>query len=161
MLGDQGDYVSTLDDVYRKFGKASEAAQLLETGLGNILIKIGAVEVGFLNEPNPERAFELFKKINRQTLGQLLKNVSSLTESVSHLEALLSCALAERNRLSHSFYRHHNFRRNSDEGRALMLNDLESIHDTLLEAYKAVMLLSGIDLDTIIIDQLPARHVPI
>jgi hypothetical protein len=41
-----------------------------------------------------------------------------------------------------------------------MLNDLESIHDTLLEAYKAVMLLSGIDLDAVI-GQLPTSHVPI
>ena len=161
MLGDHGGYVSTLDDVYRKFGEASEAAQLFETELGNVLIKIGVAEANLLNEPNQDRASELFKKINRQTLGQLLKNVSSSTESVGHLEALLSRALAERNRLSHSFYRRHNFRRNSEEGRAFMLNDLESIHDTLLEAYKAVMLLSGIDLDAAHIDQLPTRHVPI
>ncbi len=161
MLGDRGGHVPTLDDVYRKFGETSEAAQLFETELGNVLIKIGAAEVNLLNEPNQDRASELFKKINRQTLGQLLKNVSSSTESVDHLKALLSRALAERNRLSHSFYRRHNFRRNSEEGRAFMLNDLESIHDTLLEAYKAVMLLSSIDLDTAHIDQLPTRHVPI
>jgi len=153
--------VSTLDDVYRKFGEVSEAAQLLETELGNVLIKIGAAEANLLNEPNPDRASELFKKINHQTLGQLLKNVSNSTESVGHLEALLSRALAERNRLSHSFYRRHNFRRNSEEGRVFMLKDLESIHDTLLEAYKAVMLLSGINLDAVHIDQLPTRHVPI
>jgi len=153
--------VPTIDDVYRKFGEASEAAQLFETELGNVLIKIGAVEENLLDKPNPDRASELIKKINRQTLGQLLKNVNSSTESVGHLETLLSRALAERNRLSHSFYRRHNFRRNSEEGRALMLNDLESIHDTLLEAYKAVMLLSGIDLDGLHINQLPTRHVPI
>ena len=153
--------MSTLDDVYRKFGEVSEAAQLLETELGNVLIKIGAAEANLLNEPNPDRASELFKKINHQTLGQLLKNVSNSTESVGHLEALLSRALAERNRLSHSFYRRHNFRRNSEEGRVFMLKDLESIHDTLLEAYKAVMLLSGINLDAVHIDQLPTRHVPI
>ena len=86
----------SLDDVYRKFGEASEAAQLLETELGNILIEIGVVEANFLDEPNPERASELFKKINRQTFGQLLKKVSNSTESVSHLEGLLSRALAER-----------------------------------------------------------------
>ena len=151
----------TLDDVYRKFGEVSEAAQLFETELGNVLIEIGVAEANLLNEPNPDRASELFKKINHQTLGQLLKNVSNSTKSVGHLEALLSRALAERNRLSHSFYRRHNFRRNSEEGRALMLKDLESIHDILLEAYKAVMLLSGVDLDAVHIDQLPIRHVPI
>jgi hypothetical protein len=153
--------VPTLDDVYRKFGETSEAAQLLETELGNILILIGATEANLFDDPNPERASDLFKKITRQTLGQLLKNVRSSTETVGHLEALLSRALAERNRLSHSFYRHHNFRRNSDEGRALMFKDLESIHDTLLEAYKAVMLLSGIDLDSAVLDQLPTRRLPI
>lgn len=151
----------TLDDVYRKFGEVSEAAQLLETELGNVLIKIGATEANLLNEPNSDQAFELFKKINHQTLGQLLKDISNSTESVGHLEALLSRALTERNRLSHSFYRRHNFRRNSEEGRELMLKDLESIHNTLLEAYKAVMLLSGIDLGAVHIDQLPTRHVPI
>lgn len=41
-----------------------------------------------------------------------------------------------------------------------MLKDLESIHDTLLEAYKAVMLVSGIDLDATVIDRLPSCHVP-
>jgi hypothetical protein len=68
--------VSTLDDVYRIFGETSEASQLLETELGNILIKIGIAEANLLTEKNPERASELFKK-NRQTLGQLLKNVGT------------------------------------------------------------------------------------
>lgn len=153
--------MSTLDDVYRKFGETSEAAQLLETELGNMLIKIGIAEGNLLTEKNPERASELFRKIDRQTLGQLLKNIGNSTESVCHLEALLTRALDERNRLSHSFYRHHNFRRNSDDGRQIMLSDLESIHDTLLKAYKAVMLLSGIDLGTLFINQLPTSHVPI
>jgi hypothetical protein len=42
-----------------------------------------------------------------------------------------------------------------------MLEDLESIHNALLNAYKAVMLLSGVDLDTAIETNLPTRHVPI
>lgn len=154
--------MTTLDDVYRKFGETSEAAQLLEVELGTILIQIGATEKNLLNEPNLEQAFELFKKVNRQTLGQLLKNVGSSTKSINHLETLLSHALDERNRLAHSFYRHHNFRRNSEEGRKLMLADLESIHNTLIEAYKAVLLLSGFDLDTLEdIGQIPTGHVPI
>jgi len=32
-----------------------------------------------------------------------------------------------------------------------MMDDLESIHKVVLDAYKAVMLLSGIDLDKIVI----------
>jgi len=43
-----------------------------------------------------------------------------------------------------------------------MLKDLESIHDTLLDAYKAVILLSGIDLDAVSREhKAPTRHLPI
>lgn len=72
----------SLDDVYRKFGVASEAAQLLEIELGNILIFAGAVDQNLIDEPNEKRAMTLFKKINRQTLGQLLKSLKSSSESV-------------------------------------------------------------------------------
>jgi len=153
--------VPTLDEVYCKFGETSEAAQLLETELGTILLTVGAIDAGLLEQPDKARASELFKFINRQTLGQLLKSLNRSSDSLEHLETILESALSERNRLSHTFYRQHNFRRNSDEGRALMMNDLESIHDTLLEAYKAVMLLSGIDLDKTTISSQPTGHVPI
>jgi hypothetical protein len=36
----------TLDDVYRKFGEVSEAAQLVETELGSMLLFFGAVDEG-------------------------------------------------------------------------------------------------------------------
>jgi hypothetical protein len=89
-------------------------------------------------------------RINHQTLGQLIRNTKRHTDALTEIEPLLTKALQERNRLSHGFYRQHNFRKNSDEGRALMLNDLESIHDTLLDAYKALMLLSGTDLQALV-----------
>jgi len=46
-----------------------------------------------------------------------------------------------------------------------MLKDIESIHDALLQTYKAVMLLSGVDLDALV-DAAgeynhPTRHVRI
>jgi hypothetical protein len=151
----------TLDDVYRKFGETSEAAQLLETELGNILILISGIDENLVLEPNPNRAAELFELVNSHTFGQLIKRVKNKTQSVDEIETLLTKALKERNRLSHSFYREHNFRRNSDEGRGLMLNDLESIHNCLLDAYKAVVLLSGIDLDTLVLDRLPISHLPL
>lgn len=151
----------TLNDVYRKFGETSEAAQLLETELGNILFSAGAMNAGLFEQPDKARASDVLKFVNRQTLGQLLKSLNRSTDSVAQLESLLESALAERNRLSHSFFREHNFRRNSSEGCTLMMADLESIHETLLEAYKAVMLLSGIDLDKITIASLPTDHVPI
>lgn len=153
--------MATLGDVYRKFGEVSEAAQLLETELGNIVLMVGLVESDLLVKPDKKLASAIFQKVNRQTLGQLLNSASSSVESVAQLEELLIRARDERNRLSHSFYRLHNFRRNSEEGRAVMLADLESIHDTLLEAYKTVLLLSGINLDAVTAQNLPTRHVPI
>ena len=106
------------------------------------------------------RAAEVLRTINRDTLGQLLKQLNKKTQSLDALESLLWTTLEERNRLFHSFYRQHNFRRNSDDGRALLLKDLDHIHNALLDAYKAVMLLSGVGLETAAC-VLPTRHVPI
>ena len=151
----------TLDDVYLKFGFASEAAQLLETQLGTILFVSGAVEQNLIEAQDAGAATTLYNSINRKTLGQLLKGVKNTSVSVEHLEELLSKALKERNRLAHSFYRQHNFRRNSEDGCQVMLDDLENIHEILLEAYKAVMLLSGIDLDKVSSSNAPKGRVPI
>jgi hypothetical protein len=150
-----------LDDVYWKFGYAAEAAQLLETELGNTLIKHGVVEENLANQFNPNLAADLVRQIDRNTLGQLISKLKTKNQSIVNLEVVLAKALDERNRLFHSFYRQHNFRRNSDEGRQRMLDDLESIHKTLLDAYKAVMLLSGVDLDKLSATELPTKYSPI
>jgi hypothetical protein len=147
----------TLDDVYRKFGETAEAAQLLETELGTMLLEVRVSDED--QWPDPGRAKEILQSINRQTLGQLLKN---LKERPPGLEDLLEKALEARNRLQHSFYRQHNFRRNTDEGITLMLQDLEAIHGTLVDAFKAVMLLSGVNLDAPPAGlSMPTRRVPI
>lgn len=141
--------MSTLEQVYQKFGFVAEAAQLLETQLGNMLLLSAGAEQGWFIKPDGKRATELHDNINRSTLGQLIKRMQSTPLSLSAVETLLSDALRERNRLFHSFYRQHNFRRNSEEGRAVMWSDLDSIHDTLLLAYKAVLLIDGVDLDAL------------
>lgn len=56
-----------LDDVYRKFGDAEEAAQLLETELGNVLARHGVVE--------EDRAAELFRQIKSTLLVNLLQSL--------------------------------------------------------------------------------------
>jgi hypothetical protein len=151
--------------IYRKFGETAEAAQLLETELGTKLLMVRGVEEGLIAESDSERATDLYNTIDRRTLGQLIRELNETAESLDALKSLISNALRERNRPFHSFYRQHNFRRNSNEGRALMLNDLESIHDAVFQAYKAVMLLSGVDLDALVEGEveytLPTRHVSI
>jgi hypothetical protein len=148
----------TLDDVYRKFGAASEAAQLLETQLGTMVLITRGSDAGLFESANPHAARKLYDQVNKDTLGQLLRQASGLHDDLDQAADLLTRALAERNRLAHSFFRQHNFRRNSDSGRALMLQDLESLHDTLLEAYKLVMRVSGIDLGKIVMGELPTIH---
>ena len=156
------DSLPTLDDVYRKFGEASEAAQLLETELGTLLVCEQAIAEDLVGEDG-ERAAEIMRAINRQTLGTLIKNAKGNSQSIEEIAALLDRALRERNRLSHSFYRRHNFRRNSGEGRALMMQDLETVHRVILEAYKELMLLGGTDLDALAKGPfaLPTAHLPI
>jgi hypothetical protein len=153
----------SLDDVYRKYGETAEAAQLLETELGNLLLFVDAAEHDLFFNANPEAAADILAKINSHTLGQLLKRFKRDTSILDELETLLLKALAERNRLSHSFYRQHNWRRNSDDGRAVMMKDLQTIHDTLLKAFKAVHLISGVDLDAMVEQGVPfpTRHLPI
>jgi hypothetical protein len=151
----------TLDQVYWKFGYAAEAAQLLEVELGNLLIKHGVIDENLVNQPDSTRVAELIREINELTCGRLINKLKTKNQSVANLEDVLARALNERNRLFHSFYRQHNFRRNSAEGRQRMLDDLDSIHNALLEAYKAVMLLSGVDLDKLSAEGLPTKHLPI
>ena len=148
--------MATLDDVYCKFGEVSEAAQLVETELGNVLIKGDIEHSGALLDR--EDAVLLIATINRQTMGQLMKKLKS---SDIALELLLTKALSERNRLSHTFYRQHNFRRNSAEGCDEMLKDLETIHEVLLNALKALHLASGIDLDKLEMTVFPTKYVSI
>lgn len=152
----------TLEDVYGKFGFAAEAAQLLETQLGNTLLFHRAIEDDLIGGNNPERARVVWDSVNRQTLGQLLKSLNNRTQSLDRLNDLLLTALKERNRLFHSFYPSHNSRRNSEEGLLIMLLDLEGIHTALLDAYKAVLLLDGVDLDAVTeLGDLPTGHLPI
>jgi len=118
----------TIDEIYCKFGFVAEAAQLLETELGTLLLHEQCVGEDLIEKPNSRVATDIYNKINKYTLGRLLKNSASKITSVKKLENLLSAALKERNRLSHSFYREHNFRlrAESDEGRIIMFAEFES-----------------------------------
>lgn len=154
-----------LDDVYRKFGETSEAAQLLETELGTALLQNQCVEAGFPESLDSDKAMEIYRQINKYTPGQLIKKLALNEASSVQLQELLSQALNVRNRLAHSFYMRHNFRRNSSAGCEIMIQDLEAMHEKLLEAYKAVMLLSGVDLDKLVVEHgdspQPSGHLPI
>lgn len=150
-----------LDDVYRKFGEVAEAAQLLETELGSLLLDEKFVAAGLITKPDSKLATEIYKSVNQQTSGQLFKKLRTCGSSLGNFENELVEAIKERNRLFHSFYRQHSFRRNSSEGCQIMIDDLEKMHDTILDAYQKILLLSGIDLENIESFPLPTKHVNI
>jgi hypothetical protein len=152
--------MANLDDVYRKFGETAEAAQLLETELGNILLIKEGSEIGLFEDQDEELARNILRKIERSTLGALLKSIEKKVGGPEVTKTIFEKALSERNRLSHSFYREHNFRRNSPEGCEIMLQDLEKIHEAILDAYKITLALSGIDVESLDLP-LPTKHVPI
>jgi len=152
--------MNTLDDVYRKFGEVSEAAQLLETQLGNIILAKRGHECDLFSVQDPALAREILDGISKSTLGRLINQLAPMVQTEEELDRLLRDALHARNRLAHRFYREHNLRRNSPEGRAVMLADLQELHDTIINAHRAALAISGIDLDKIQVVS-PTRHLPI
>ena len=64
----------TIEDIYCKFGFVAEACQLLETELGTLLLHEEAVDADLIENPNSGMATDIYKKINKYTLGRLIKN---------------------------------------------------------------------------------------
>lgn len=130
--------MATLDDVFWKFGYASEAAQLLEVELINVLIEYEMNQ----GEDIPTLK-EKFLKMDKLTLGRLsnLLREKGLAddETLQHVAS----ALSARNYLAHDFYRAHNFAKDTSAGRQKMLDDLKKTHNIIFEAYRKVLLISG------------------
>ena len=149
------------DQVYQKFGEASEAAQLLETELGTLLLEIEAIEKDLIVSVDKDKSALLLNRINKSTLGQLINKFNQgISVATDELCDLLEDALAARNRLTHSFFRLHNLRINSNEGREIMLADLEELHLKIFVAYTKLLLIQGIDLSRI--SNVPqSGHLPI
>lgn len=151
----------SLASVYEKFGEVAEAAQLLETQVGNALLAFAVTEHGLVERRNLALARKVFTEIDRKTLGQLISNFKVKSTIPVDLEQLLASALQERNRLNHAFYREHNFRRNSEEGRTTMLEDLEVMHERIIAAYVALLRADGFDLEQERAAALPMKHLPL
>ena len=139
--------MATKCDVYKMFGKVSEDAQNLEIELGNMLFKHKCKDAGLFEQPDPKKMDEIHEKIKKMTLGTLLNCLRPIEDFNEDLDQLLSDAKNSRNRLTHYFHLQHNFRHNSDEGREVMLRDLESIQEILVKALDEVWNHSGVDFE--------------
>jgi hypothetical protein len=128
--------MATREEVYAKFGLTAEAAQLFETELGTILLAREGEERGWHLKANPQEAAEFYEKLNRKTLGQVLTSLREYLDLEDQVAKSFELALKARNRLNHGFFERHNFAIYSEGGRDGMIDELETMHQQLVEAYE-------------------------
>ncbi len=128
--------MASREQVYAKFGITAEAAQLLETELGTLLLAQCGLENRLWDKAKCLEAAFTLQEINESTLGRVLRKIKEKSEVPTDLETALGEGLQIRNRLCHSFYRDHGTRMQTDEGRDLMIADLEKMHQKLFHAYQ-------------------------
>jgi hypothetical protein len=123
-------------ELYAKFGIAAEAAQLFETELGTLLLGLKGLDEGWHVVPDGVAAGEILKDINRSTLGRLLAKLKPHIEIEGDLEDIFSSGLKARNRLMHGFFERHNFKIQTEVGRAKMIADLDELHGSAFVAWR-------------------------
>ncbi|MGK3116794.1 hypothetical protein [Candidatus Pantoea formicae] len=139
-----GRKMTTLNDVYCKFGEASEAAQLIEVELVNVAIS-HALNSG-ISVQEVKRDFTVIDSFTIERLMKRLKNLGILNDK--NCEPI-ELARKARNDLSHNFYRRHGFKRFSSEGCKDMLENLMELHWVIFEGYRQVLLLSNVELPSL------------
>jgi uncharacterized protein YutE (UPF0331/DUF86 family) len=148
--------MTTRDDIYHKFGITAEAAQLLELELGTLLMSCHGLRNSLWEKGKSPEANKIYKKIDRSTLGRIISEVKKNTSIDESIEATFAEALKIRNELIHSFYWKHNFKIESDEGRDVMMEDLENMHNILFTAYQLAQGMADIMVQ-IVVESLPEK----
>jgi hypothetical protein len=123
---DTNEHVKT---VYAKFGLALYLAQVLEHGLANALM-CAELLPRRAGEPVPRKQWEaefdaFMDQQFEQTLGRLIRDLSSATSVPTDLEGLLTDALKTRNFLTHHYFRERAESFMSRDGREKMIQELE------------------------------------
>lgn len=141
--------MATRDDVYAKFGITAEAAQLFETELGSLLLSAHGMKNGWHVAPDAARATVILETIDRSTLGRLLNDLKQHVQLSDDLVNRFDSALRARNRLNHGFFERHNFKIETDEGRAEMYADLEALHIELFNAWQIASAMTRLAVDAV------------
>lgn len=151
----------SLDALYARFGLTAEAGQLLETELGTLLIADAIKLHGLDKVRNKVLAKKILEEIDRKTLGQLIQTLRKQRTVPPEFESELEIALSERNRLNHSFYMEHNLRKQSEDGRQIMIADLEVIHERIQKAYQTARSLTNIKISADALAKAQTGHLPL
>jgi hypothetical protein len=109
---------------YAFFGLASYWVQCFEQSLILLIVALKVVSP----TPITETSFdEIFEKLDRNTLGLLIKQISKLTDVDDNLTVLFSELLPKRNYLMHHFFERNADKWFSDVGRRAMLDELRAL----------------------------------
>jgi hypothetical protein len=131
-------------ELYAKYGIAAEAAQLLETELGTLLLALRGLESDWYLVPDGVAAKAVLDTIDRSTLGRVLNDLKRHIAIEGDLEESFASALKSRNRLTHGFFERHNFKIQTEDGRRKMIAELDLLHAELFVAWQAAHKLTTI-----------------
>ncbi|MEZ8260100.1 hypothetical protein AB6D81_18015 [Vibrio splendidus] len=137
-----------MNEVYKKFGEASELAQLLEHELGTLLIRILDVTPKFVTPKfvttQPEMAWMLLDDVYTPALRRFIRQQKGQHQEEQVMQALNESFKAQHG-LHHGFFRIHHGSSETE-----MLEALETVVMSLWQGYRSVMLLSGVDVDELL-----------
>jgi len=126
--------MASRESAYEQFGRAAHTAQMLEWNIGNALLALDALITKSFLKPDADAYLRLREAIDKQTLGQSLKQMREKLPLVGDLDSLFIAALQTRNRLAHHFFPNHNAAWLDDAGRDTMVADLRDIDHELRRA---------------------------
>ncbi len=125
------DLAEELKEMYAHFGLTAYCAQCFEIEALNILLL--HARLSDLTAPVIELE-ELESKLNKKTLGSLLRDVKKRVSFQQSAERIIDHALARRNYLFHSFFSSHAAEMLSSAGRQNIIAELEDLRDLFQNA---------------------------
>jgi len=127
------DFPDPLSQLYCKFGRTVEMAQVMEFEAGNFALAL--ISVMFDPEKINNEQRRMFKSViddvDKRTFGNLLNLIRKRVSISEEIEETVSQALEKRNYLIHRFFKKHNFAIHSEEGRHAMNIELDDIYRTI------------------------------
>jgi len=126
-----------LDDLYAKFGRTAEMAQVMELEAGNLGLSYVLIAFDVNNLTNDQKLFlkSLSEDINRRTFGNLINILKQTMNIDQTIKDTIDSALEKRNYLTHRFFRTHNFAIHSAKGRVKMIEELSDLHEAFSFAH--------------------------
>jgi len=126
-----------LDELYAKFGRTAEMAQVMELEAGNLALSYVLIAFDVNNLTKEQKLFmkSLSEDIDRRTFGNLVNILKKSMNVDQKIKDTVDSALEKRNYLTHRFFRTHNFVIHSVEGRAKMIDELSNLYEAFSIAH--------------------------